>query len=151
MGKSKKELKRFESVAFIALEALEKAIKMKSLQIEELKMKQNHEKEMAILNKKPLNTAEKFPSGGLVESKGEGEILIPKWLRSFDLKKEEERRKEKERLQKLPEIEKAERYINEVMKVEIPALKTAEIAEVIAEFKNKLKLASDEALKSLKK
>ena len=68
-----------------------------------------------------------------------------------ELKKEEERRKEKERLQKLPEIEKAERYINEVMKVEIPALKTAEIAEVIAEFKNKLKLASDEALKSLKK
>lgn len=59
--------------------------------------------------------------------------------------------KEQERLQKLPEIERAERYIEEVMKVQIPALKTPEIAEIIADFKNKIKLASDEALKSLKK
>lgn len=75
-----------------------------------------------------------------------------RWTKAVQDKNEElEKAKEEERLQKLPEIERAERYIEEVMKVQIPALKTAEIAEIIADFKNKIKLASDEALKSLKK
>ena len=39
-----------------------------------------------------------------------------------------------------PEIEKAERYIVEIMKVEIPQLKSGEIAEIISRLKNKSKL-----------
>ena len=58
---------------------------------------------------------------------------------------------EAERLQNLPEIQKAERYVEEVMKVEIPQLNGVEIAEIISEFKNKIKLASDEAISKLKK
>mgnify|MGYP003602462106 CR=1 FL=1 len=58
---------------------------------------------------------------------------------------------EAERLQNLPEIQKAERYVEEVMKVEIPQLNGAEIAEIISEFKNQIKKASDEAISKLKK
>ena len=58
MGKSKKELKRFESVAFIALEALDKAIKLKSLQLDELKMKQQNE------------SPKKYPLGGFIGEAG---------------------------------------------------------------------------------
>ena len=53
-------------------------------------------------------------------------------------------------VQKLPEINKAERYIDEVMKVAFPQLQNGEIAEVLADFKNKIKLASDEAMSNLK-
>ena len=58
---------------------------------------------------------------------------------------------EAERIQKLPEIQKAERYVEEVMKVEIPQLNGVEIAEIISEFKNQIKKASDEAISQLKK
>ena len=58
---------------------------------------------------------------------------------------------EAERLQNLPEIQKAERYVEEVMKVEIPQINGAEIAEIISEFKNQIKKASDEAISKLKK
>ena len=58
---------------------------------------------------------------------------------------------EAERLQNLPEIQKAERYVEEVMKVEIPQLNGVEIAEIISEFKNQIKKASDEAISKLKK
>ena len=59
-------------------------------------------------------------------------------------------KEEAERVQKLPEINKAERYIDEVMKVAFPQLQNGEIAEVLADFKNKIKLASDEAMSNLK-
>lgn len=68
-------------------------------------------------------------------------------------KKEKETadKEEAERLQNLPEIQKAERYVEEVMKVEIPQINGVEIAEIISEFKNKIKKASDEAISKLKK
>ena len=65
--------------------------------------------------------------------------------------KETAEKEEAERLQNLPEIQKAERYVEEVMKIEIPQLNGAEIAEIISEFKNQIKKASDEAISQLKK
>ena len=78
------------------------------------------------------------------------EALIGATKRKAELDKEIADKEEAERLQKLPEINKAERYIDEVMKVAFPQLQNGEIAEVLADFKNKIKLASDEAMSNLK-
>lgn len=64
---------------------------------------------------------------------------------------EAEKKKEEERLQKLPEIEKATNYIDSLLKVEIPALKDEKINEVISELKNALKLATEKAIINLEK
>lgn len=81
---------------------------------------------------------------------------VKKWtleISEAKAKKEKETadKEEAERLQNLPEIQKAERYVEEVMKVEIPQLNGVEIAEIISEFKNQIKKASDEAISQLKK
>ena len=78
------------------------------------------------------------------------EALIGATKRKAELDKEIADKEEAERLQKLPEIQKAERYIEEVLKIQIPQINGAEIAEVLADFKNKIKIASDEALSNLK-
>ena len=79
------------------------------------------------------------------------EALIGATKRKAELEKEIADKEEAERLQKLPEIEKAERYIAEVMKIEIPKIKGVEIVEIISDLKNKIKIASDEAMSNLKK
>ena len=66
-------------------------------------------------------------------------------MTDMEIEKEIADKEEAERVQKLPEINKAERYIDEVMKVAFPQLQNGEIAEVLADFKNKIKLASDVA------
>ena len=74
------------------------------------------------------------------------------WSKTIaESEKEKADKEESERVQKLPEIQKAERYVEEVMKVEIPQLNGVEIAEIISEFKNQIKKASDEAISQLKK
>ena len=78
------------------------------------------------------------------------EAIIGATKRKAELDKEIADKEEAERVQKLPEINKAERYIDEVMKVAFPQLQNGEIAEVLADFKNKIKLASDEAMSNLK-
>lgn len=78
------------------------------------------------------------------------DALIGATKRKAELEKEIADKEEAERVQKLPEIQKAERYIEEVMKVEIPQIKGSEIAEIISDFKNKIKIASDEAMSNLK-
>ena len=78
------------------------------------------------------------------------EAIIRATKRKAEIEKEIADKEEAERVQKLPEINKAERYIDEVMKVAFPQLQNGEIAEVIADFKNKIKLASDEAMSNLK-
>ena len=79
------------------------------------------------------------------------EALIGATKRKAELEKEIADKEEAERVQKLPEIQKAERYIAEVMKIEIPQINGSEIAEILADFKNKIKIASDEAMSNLKK
>ena len=78
------------------------------------------------------------------------DMLIDATKQKAEIEKEIAEKEEAERLQKLPEIEKAERYIEEVMKVKIPQVNGSEIAEILSEFKNKIKLASDEATSNLK-
>ena len=78
------------------------------------------------------------------------EAIIGATKRKAEIEKEIADKEEAERVQKLPEINKAERYIDEVMKVAFPQLQNGEIAEVLADFKNKIKLASDEAISNLK-
>ena len=79
------------------------------------------------------------------------EAIIGATKRKAEIEKEIADKEEAERVQKLPEIQKAERYIEEVLKIQIPQINGAEIAEVLADFKNKIKLASDEAMSNLKK
>lgn len=79
------------------------------------------------------------------------DALIGATKRKAEIEKEIAEQEEAERLQKLPEIKKAERYIEEVFKIQIPQINGAEIAEILAEFKNKIKTASEEALSNLKK
>lgn len=75
-----------------------------------------------------------------------------KWSKEVEEKKAEiENAIEAERLEKLPEIEKATLWIDTFVNAEIPPLKTVEINEIISEFKNKVKLAYNEALSNLKK
>lgn len=78
------------------------------------------------------------------------EAIIVATKRKAEIEKEIADKEEAERVQKLPEINKAERYIDEIMKVAFPQLQNGEIAEVLADFKNKIKLASDEAMSNLK-
>ncbi len=78
------------------------------------------------------------------------EAIIGATKRKAEIEKEIADKEEAERVQKLPEINKAERYIDEIMKVAFPQLQNGEIAEVLADFKNKIKLASDEAISNLK-
>ena len=78
------------------------------------------------------------------------ESIIGATKRKAEIEKEIAYKEEAERVQKLSEINKAERYIDEVMKVAFPQLQNGEIAEVLADFKNKIKLASDEAMSNLK-
>ena len=78
------------------------------------------------------------------------EAIIGATKRKAEIEKEIADKEEAERVQKLPEINKAERYIDEVMKVAFPQLQNGEIAEVLADFKNKIKVASDEAMSNLK-
>ncbi len=78
------------------------------------------------------------------------EAIIGATKRKAEIEKEIADKEEAERVQKLPEINKAERYIDEIMKVAFPQLQNGEIAEVLADFKNKIKLASDEAMSNLK-
>lgn len=58
----KKEFKRFESVAFIMLEVLAKAVEMKKLQLEEKKL--NIDREMWIEKRSGQKVGSQFPSGG---------------------------------------------------------------------------------------
>ena len=81
---------------------------------------------------------------------------VKKWTLEISEKKAKKEKEtadkeEAERLQNLPEIQKAELYVEEVMKVEIPQINGSEIAEIIADFKNIIILASDEAMSKLKK
>lgn len=78
------------------------------------------------------------------------EAIIGATKRKAEIEKEIADKEEAERVQKLPEIEKAERYVEEVLKFQIPQINGSEIAEVLADFKNKIKLASDEAMSNLK-
>ena len=78
------------------------------------------------------------------------DAIIGATKRKAEIEKEIADKEEAEMVQKLPEINKAERYIDEVMKVAFPQLQNGEIAEVLADFKNKIKLASDEAMSNLK-
>lgn len=79
------------------------------------------------------------------------EKLILSTKRKAEIEKERADEAEAERLSKLPEIEKVERYIAELMKIEIPQLNGAEFVEIVSMLKNKIKVASDEALSNLKK
>ena len=79
------------------------------------------------------------------------EKLILSTKRKAEIEKERADEAEAERLSKLPEIEKVERYIAELMKIEIPQLNGAEFVEIVSTLKNKIKVASDEALSNLKK
>ena len=78
------------------------------------------------------------------------EAIIGATKRKAEIEKEIADKEEAERVQKLPEIQKAERYVEEVLKIQIPQINGAEIATVLADFKNKIKIASDEALSNLK-
>ena len=78
------------------------------------------------------------------------EAIIGATKRKAEIEKEIADKEEAERVQKLPEIEKAERYVEEVLKVQIPQINGSEIAEILADFKNKIKIASDEVISNLK-
>lgn len=79
------------------------------------------------------------------------EVLVEVKNYKEKLEKETEKQKEEERLQKLPEIEKAVNYIDSVVRLEIPALKQAEINEILSTLKNDLKLATEKAIINLEK
>ena len=64
--------------------------------------------------------------------------------------KEAQEKAEAEKLALLPDVEKAERYVQEIIGFAIPQISKVEPAEIIAEFRNKLKLLVDETLTSLK-
>lgn len=83
MGKSKKQFKRFESAAYIMLELLDKAVEMKKLQLDELKMKREirGEEVRSIPKMRPMtlgnsvlnsvnnastSLVEKYPIGGVI-------------------------------------------------------------------------------------
>ena len=78
------------------------------------------------------------------------EAIIGATKRKAEIEKEIADKEEAEMVQKLPEIEKAERYVEEVLKVQIPQINGSEIAEILADFKNKIKIASDEVISNLK-
>ena len=78
------------------------------------------------------------------------EAIIGATKRKAEIEKEIADKEEAERVQKLPEIEKAERYVEEVLKIQIPQINGSEIAEILADFKNKIKIASDEVISNLK-
>jgi hypothetical protein len=79
------------------------------------------------------------------------DVLVDIRAKKAQLAKEAAKAKEEERLEKLPEIEKATNYIDLLVKMEIPALKQSEINEILSELKNDLKLATEKAIIKLEK
>ena len=72
----------------------------------------------------------------------------------LEKQKADENAKEKleaERLERLPDLDKIERYADELLAVKLPQLKNKEAAEVLAEFKNGLKTLVDGTIKKVKK
>ena len=65
-------------------------------------------------------------------------------------KEEKEAAEKAEKEARLPDLEKVELYTNEIMKVSLPQLKDEKAAELLAELKNKLKLAVDDTIKKIK-
>ena len=65
-------------------------------------------------------------------------------------KEEQEAAEKAEKEARLPDLEKVELYTNEIMKVSLPQLKDEKAAELLAELKNKLKLAVDDTIKKIK-
>ena len=58
---------------------------------------------------------------------------------------------EAEKAERLPDLEKISLYTDELLKVPIPQLKNETAGEILATFKNELKLSIDKALTAVKK
>ena len=65
--------------------------------------------------------------------------------------KSAEEKEKAEKLERLPDLEKIQLYTDEILKVQIPQLKNEKAGEVLAEFKNGLKLLIDDTLSKVKK
>lgn len=81
------------------------------------------------------------------------EILIDTAKEIENIDREEAKKLEEEKLAKLPDLDKIERYIQEVNSISIPAMATEEGAELLSAFRAEIKLAIENAetkIKSLK-
>ena len=56
-----------------------------------------------------------------------------------------------QKLERLPDLEKIQLYTDEILKVQIPQLENEKAGEVLAEFKNGLKLLIDDTLSKVKR
>lgn len=81
------------------------------------------------------------------------EIIIDTAKEIENIDREEAKKAEEEKLAKLPDLDKIERYIQEINLVTIPAMGTDEGAELLSSFRAEIKLAIENAeskIKSLK-
>ena len=81
------------------------------------------------------------------------EILIDTAKEIENIDREEAKKLEEEKLAKLPDLDKIERYIQEVNSISIPAMATEEGVELLSAFRAEIKLAIENAetkIKSLK-
>ena len=77
-------------------------------------------------------------------------IVVASTKRIAEINVEANRRLEAEKLAKLPDVEKIERYCDEIMSVNVPALSTSDLQEELSELRNRLKLAVDQTLSNIK-
>lgn len=81
------------------------------------------------------------------------EIIIDTAKKIENIDREEAKKAEEEKLAKLPDLDKIERYIQEVNSISIPAMATEEGAELLSAFRAEIKLAienTETKIKSLK-
>ena len=81
------------------------------------------------------------------------EILIDTAKEIENIDREEAKKIEEEKLAKLPDLDKIERYIQEINLITIPAMTTEEGAELLSAFRTEIKLTIDNVeskIKSLK-
>ena len=81
------------------------------------------------------------------------EVLIDTAKEIENIDREEAKKLEEEKLAKLPDLDKIERYIQEINLITIPAMATEEGAELLSSFRAEIKLAIENAeskIKSLK-
>ena len=88
-------------------------------------------------------------TGGKIKENSEN--LEAKRKKDEEDKKEAEEKEKAEKLERLPDLEKIQLYTDEILKVQIPQLKNEKAGEVLAEFKNGLKLLIDDTLSKVKK
>ena len=88
-------------------------------------------------------------TGGKIKENSEN--LEAKRKKDEEDKKEAEEKEKAEKLERLPDLEKIKLYTDEFLKVPTPQLKNETAWEILATFKNELKLSIDKALTAIKK